>query len=345
MILGVPTSGGTLGQFPFDDNVLWLSAEDKYNKQLSMIAGLIIDRNQAEPTHAFSTTQNIDEKLDTLAKQMPTSWWELPVSNEFIRNDQTADLFDRAVVHIWHYELESLVHLPYMLRAAVDRRYEYSRLSCLSASRKLVQGWIVLRQQSKAPFICKIIDFQALKAVITLLLGILQPTPTMKDPMQIRQEEEDRELVDKVKEIFEAMQDREDDVVLSQSVEVLKTLQCVNKNDPGRGGLRLTIPHFGTISVGTSRCPLSAKGTLPTPTAQEKASANFQVHQGLQSWEENVPVTQNVPYPTPPLLTFTSSQFPPLTADMGEWPFSDEDTLLFDSLLNTDLEGNWNMNF
>jgi hypothetical protein len=61
----------------------------------------------------------------------------------------------------------------------------------------------------------------------------------------------------------------------------------------------------------------------------------------VQSWQDDVPLQQ--PYPTaPPVFTFTSSQFPPLTADMGEWPFSEDDTLLFDSLLNTDLEGNWN---
>jgi hypothetical protein len=345
LVLGVPASGGNYELFPFDDNVPWISAEDKYNKQLATIAGLIGDRNQAEPTHAFSITQNIDEKLDSLAKQMPSSWWELPVSNEFARSDHTADLFDRALVHVFHYELESLVHLPYMLRAAGDRRYEYSRLSCLNASRKLVQRWMFLLDQSQAPFCCKVIEFQAFKASITLLLGILQPTPIIKDPIQLRQEEEDRKLVDKVKTIFEKSQALDDDVVLAQSIEVLKTLQRVNQNDPGRGNIRLTIPHFGTISVRKSRCKVAAEGALPTPPVQDKANANFQVDPALQNWHSSAPVAPHVPYPTPPLLTFQSSQFPPLTAEMGEWSFSDEDTLLFDSLLNTDLEGNWNLNF
>jgi hypothetical protein len=46
------------------------------------------------------------------------------------------------------------------------------------------------------------------------------------------------------------------------------------------------------------------------------------------------------------MLSFTSSHFPTLSADMGmglgEWSFNDEDVMLFDSLVNTDLEGNWN---
>jgi hypothetical protein len=346
LILGVPASGSNSELYPFDDNVPWITAEDKYSKQLAMIAGLIVERNQAEPTHAFSTTQSIDEKLDTLAKQMPSSWWELPpLSTKFVRNDHMADLFDRALVHILHYELESLVHLPYMLRAAVDRRYDYSRLSCLNASRKLVQSWIFLREQSKSSFCCKMIEFQAFKACITLLLGILQPTPISKDPMQLRQEEEDRMLVNKVKTIFEESQVLEGDIVLAQSVEVLKTLQCVNQNNSRRGNIRLTIPHFGTISVGKGRCNIAAPGGIAPAAVQEKANANFQVDPALNNWQSEVPATQHVPYPTPPVFTFQSSQFPPLTAEMGEWPFNEEDTLLFDSLLNTDLEGNWNSNF
>jgi hypothetical protein len=275
---------------------------------------------------------------------MPSSWWELPEYCTFERNKTTADMFDRALVQLYHYELESLVHLPYMLRAAVDRRYEYSRLSCLAASRNLIQRWLFLRKNSKAPFICKLIEFQAFKAAITLLLGILQPSQTVKDPLQIQQEEEDRKLVDVVRGIFDELQAIESDVVLAQSAEVLKTLQYINLNDHGKGGnIRLTIPHFGTISVGKSRCSLAAAAARPAPNLQGNANLNasFEIDPTAQSWQNDVPLQP--PYPTPPpVLTFTSSQFPPLTADMGEWPFNEDDTLLFDSLLNTDLEGNWN---
>jgi hypothetical protein len=340
LVLGLPSASGSPEQFPFDDEAKWLTLEDKYNKHLSTIAGLIVDRNQTEPTHAFSTTQNIDERLENLAKQMPSSWWELPEYSTFERNETTADQFDRALVQIYHHELESLVHLPYMLRAAVDRRYEYSRLSCLAASRKLIQRWLFLRKNSKAPFVCKLIEFQAFKAAITLLLGVLQPSQAVKDPLQIRQEEEDRKLVDAVRGIFHELQAIDSDVVLAQSAEVLKTLQYFNLNDHGKGGnIRLTIPHFGTISVGKSRCNLAAAASNPQGNAN--LNAGFEIDPTAQSWQNAVPLQP--PYPTPPpVLTFTSSQFAPLTADMGEWPFNEDDTLLFDSLLNTDLEGNWN---
>lgn len=46
------------------------------------------------------------------------------------------------------------------------------------------------------------------------------------------------------------------------------------------------------------------------------------------------------------VLQFTSCHFPALENssmnDLTEWPFQESDTIYFDSLLNTDVEGNWN---
>jgi hypothetical protein len=45
------------------------------------------------------------------------------------------------------------------------------------------------------------------------------------------------------------------------------------------------------------------------------------------------------------VMQFTSSQFPTFesgAADSAmEWPLQDSDNMLFDSLLNTDVDGNW----
>lgn len=46
------------------------------------------------------------------------------------------------------------------------------------------------------------------------------------------------------------------------------------------------------------------------------------------------------------VLQFTSCHFPALDNssmdDLAEWSFQESDTICFDSLLNTDVEGNWN---
>lgn len=46
------------------------------------------------------------------------------------------------------------------------------------------------------------------------------------------------------------------------------------------------------------------------------------------------------------VLQFTSCHFPAFESssmnDFTEWCFQESDTIFFDSLLNTDVEGNWN---
>jgi hypothetical protein len=350
LVLGVPSSGGQT--FPFDETVKWLTVEDVYNMQLCTIAGLIVDRNQADLTHAFSTTQNIDEKLDSLAKQMSSSWWELPSVDPSLNDEELATQYDRLLVQLWHFDLESQVHLPFMLRAATDRRYEYSRISCLAASRGLITRWLFLLNRTSTPLVCRVYEFQSFTHSIILLLGILQSSCKLKDKEQIKQEEDDMNLVNSVQQVFEDLQKIKVDQVLTQSIEVLKTLKAVDFTDGRPGNLRLAIPHFGTISVtkgGASHRPDPPLRILPTTqsassTQGTNMQADFHIDPAMQNWQ-NVPVAQQA-YPTPPMLSFTSSHFPTLSADMGmglgEWSFKDEDVMLFDSLVNTDLEGNWN---
>jgi hypothetical protein len=348
LILGVPQGGGST--FPFDDTARWLSTEDIYTKNLCVIAGLILERNQAEVTHAFSATQEIDEKLDQLARQMPSSWWELPNASFKGKTEQAAEHFDKVLAHLWHFELESLVHLPFMLRAATDRRYEYSRITCLSASRGLIKRWLYL-QNCGFTITCRLIEFQAFTACVTLLLAILQPSRSIKDPEQLQQEEADRNLVNESIHTLEQLTTRYNgDIVIAQSIEVLRTLQSLNLNDGGgkSSNLRLTIPHFGTISVtkgiGVSDVDDSAKAGRRTGEPVSFQDNNFNLS-SVQPWQQQQEVMPPpAPYPTPPVLSFTSSQFPPSTADnSGDWVFQDANVMLFDSLFETDVEGHWNV--
>jgi hypothetical protein len=338
LILGVPSSGGQ--SFPFDDTAEWLSVEDIYNKHLCAIAGLVVDRNQGEITHAFSTTQNIDERLDNLAKQMPSSWWELPTTLPPSRSEEAAAQLDRVMSQLWHFELETLVHLPFMLRAATDRRYEYSRLSCLAASRGFITRWIFMQNQSSVPLVCRVYEFQVFTSAIILLLGILQPIHEAKSLEQLRQEEEDRKMVNLVKQIFQDLQKVQVDSVLSQSVDALNTLQSVNFNENRGGNLRLNIPYFGTISVSRGGSSSGKNTQTLQPVSNQQENDNRQIDPDLYD-SQNIPVTQP-PYSTLPMFSFTSSHFPTLATEVADWQFNDSDTILFDSLINTDLGGDWN---
>jgi hypothetical protein len=110
------------------------------------ISGLILTRNQGESTHAFSATHEIDEKLDSFAKQMPQAWWEISTAMMSNHTEEAIAQFERMMCQIWHFELATLLHLPFMLRVATNQRHEYSRISCLSANRGLTKRWISIRE-------------------------------------------------------------------------------------------------------------------------------------------------------------------------------------------------------
>lgn len=74
---------------------------------------------------------------------------------------------------LYHYNLLSQLHLPYMLRVAPERRHEYSRMTCVNAAREVLSRFIMFRSFNKNDFCCWTVDFFALIAAIILLLAYL----------------------------------------------------------------------------------------------------------------------------------------------------------------------------
>jgi hypothetical protein len=371
-MLGAPSATSST-PFSFDDNAPWLSTEDLYNKSLCEIAGLILTRNQADSTHAFSTTHEIDEKLGSLARQMPPTWWEIPTSIVDGRIEEVGSQLDRILCQIWHFELETLAHLPFMLRAATDRRYDYSRISCLSASRELIRRWMFIRKAHSMIFVNTLIEFQAFTAAITVLLGLLGSTPSTTDPIVLKERGEDLQLVETVVQILEGLKQRGDGVlVVNQGISVIRTLQGVLRNEgKSSGNLRLEIQHFGTISITRSGDVQSLEGErilganprsavtsigvnaqhqaglsnqTPLATGAGPTSTSMSVSKGKEY--QTVTGDGEITWMNDTVLQFTSSQFPMFEAQGMdgniEWPpFQESDILLFNSLLDTDVGVDW----
>jgi hypothetical protein len=140
------------------------------------------------------------------------------------------------------------------------------------------------------------------------------------------------------------------------------------------GILRLAIPHFGTISIargGTvqslegerilganprsqgipmqGKSPLQALCSNSTPLSigagSTWPSVSAPKQKEYQSLGDTVDVNGNDAAMQNTVLQFTSSQFPTLDAQVVDpttgWPFQESDMMFFDSLLNTDVAGNW----
>jgi hypothetical protein len=63
------------------------------------------------------------------------------------------------MTQIWYFQLEGLLHLPFMLRASTERRYEYSKFTCLKASREVIYRYNLLRGAKHNLFCCNVVDF------------------------------------------------------------------------------------------------------------------------------------------------------------------------------------------
>ncbi|KAJ5587342.1 uncharacterized protein N7459_003107 [Penicillium hispanicum] len=364
-LLGVPSCTGS-AVFPFADDAAWLSPEDLYHKNLYHISGLILARNQEDCAHSFSTTQRISEKLDSLAEQMPPAWWEMPTNILTTRTKEASIQFERIMCQIWHFELATLVHLPFMLRAATDRRYEHSRLSCLNASRNLINRWTIIRENHSTLLFSNLLEFQAFTAATTLLLGLLGPSRDL-----VQERHEDSQLIERVVQNFERLKQRGIGMsVGAQSISVIRTLQLFLHGETPSDRLRLEIPFFGIIKIARSGNlqPLEgermlganssqktfirpALSTVFSSTERTERSPILTSCSGIQSREMvgNGEGSADIVVPrNDTIWQFSGGHFQLSEAsymqgdpDISEWPFQEIDTMLFDSLANTDLVGDW----
>ena len=275
---------------------------------------------------------------------------------------------------IWHFELATLVHLPFMLRAATDRRYEYSHISCLNASRNLIKRWISIRESHNTLLFSNLLEFQAFTAATTLLLGLLSPqTSTNQDVLQ--EQYEDSQLIETIIQNFERLKQHGAEMsVGTQSISVIRTLQRFLHGGNLSDRLRLEIPFFGVIRiarsgavqplegeriVGANACQNTsflgpAQSTMSPSMTRTDCTPNFISHPRKEMFREMLGNEEsyagNGMGREDTILQISGGHFQLPEAsgiqdgpDTSEWSFQESDMIFFDSLVNTDLVGNWTL--
>jgi hypothetical protein len=357
LILGLP-AGSKFDEFGPDEvfSNPAINKDKLFMRKLCHLSTHIIDRNQCQQPVAYASTQEIDDKLDSLAREMDPSWWEIPIFRPVINGTQTEEgvtNFDRIVMQIWYFQLGVLAHLPFMLRAATERRYEYSKFSCLKAAREMIYRYLSMTVDAQRAICCKVMDFAALTSTVTLLLGILQVVQGAETPEARAQKTSDRALVQAVLKSLHLAASGGNDVMSVQSIAVIKSLVAMDSpNAPKESGsLRLTIPYFGTISIVRPKPAASSNVDERNKTSaivSKAAGMDFANTHASQSGDWGA-----VAYKTPPedlqqqMVSFTSSHFPPGQQEQAgmppfvDWNLSEADTQFFDTLLSTDVDGSW----
>ncbi|GAP84644.1 putative C6 zinc finger domain-containing protein [Rosellinia necatrix] len=243
---------------------------DKLEKQHTVVMGAIIKRNTSKGEASFSITQAIDYDLEAAARSVASDFWQLPQISSFANTTSIERM--RAVTQLMlqmnHHNLLILLHLPYMLRDPKERRWDYSKATCISSSRQLLRTFLLFRQTNHSSNACRHTDYGALTASMTLLLGYLDPKLQARDPATTSQREADRELIQEARDKLEEMAKKNDDKLARDAACIIGRLLPLLNPDlmatggGGQGGnnegvgehaaIHLEIPYLGTININPS---------------------------------------------------------------------------------------------
>ncbi|KAJ5713427.1 uncharacterized protein N7483_010608 [Penicillium malachiteum] len=226
---------------------------------LCRIAGSIIERNQKFTTVTplmARMTQTIDSELMSVDPPEVAEETDIPTSGKSM---QRAWAYDKLMARLWYYQLLAWLHLPLLLESGAHGRYDYSRQSCLEASRHMITCYISMRRLTAESFCCKSLDFQAFTAAVTLMISLIGPGG------QSQSSPNDWRAVESVMETLEKLAEGQPpDKVATRGLSVLRILKSVAKGErPSQSAnfaglsteddqsncVKVDIPYFGTISL------------------------------------------------------------------------------------------------
>ena len=260
-------------------------------------AGSIIERNQRFKTVSPSMlriTENIDSAL--LSPGLPISaedsfpqFPEEPV----VRGLAYRNLMEQ----LWYNQLMAWLHLPLFLKSGTDERlYEYSRESCLGASRNMITSYASIRRLTAGSFCCKSLDFQAFTAAVTLLINLLGPP-------KLHASCDDWPAIETVMTSLENLADTQPpDKVATRALNILRILKRAATQETtvqsdnsvvlppidASGRMKVQIPYFGTICLychaPSGRLPMTQQ---PNTGPSNQASTGVAFHNALSFNVEN----------------------------------------------------------
>ena len=267
LLLSLPSSISS-NAFASEEAMMGSTSTEKMDRVHAVIALRIIERNEADNYQEFATTQAIDYDLQRAAKTVPPAWWKIPELHAGLDGPtMTSDVL-RGQTQIIHYNLLTIVHLPFMLRNGMERRYDYSKITSIYASREVLTRFIPFRAFVKVAYCCRLVDFCAFTASFALLLAHLDSHRNSYGDILSHQRLNDRALIEKAMETMDALNRVSGDTLSMQTGEVIRKLLAVeadaadgnnsystsnvSEEDTTDGqdpSFRLKIPYLGTVKI------------------------------------------------------------------------------------------------
>ncbi|UKZ57440.1 hypothetical protein TrVGV298_011297 [Trichoderma virens] len=243
ILLGFPSAVTTRGTK--DDLTQVLSPSQRIYRRLCIIMGSVIERNQNPAKASYATTVQLDQDMEDLKNSFPPEW-----TGQYGPDATTDSIYSQEAVYIFFYSTLKHIHLPYMLKAKGDRRYEHSRLSAMEACRGIIKSYLRLRGSTKTEVIqCELMDFLTFSSAIALILGILSGAGE-SSPSALTGYAEEWQLVERLIGELRKTNSLLECTVAKQSAEVLETLVAASYGTyTVQDDFVLVVPYFGRLRI------------------------------------------------------------------------------------------------
>ena len=293
-----------------------------HRSRLASICRQVADLDHEVTHQSYVQALALDEKLESMMKEQPKDFWDVPNVPPTARTAESYEVLERLMVQMWHFELKIFIHLPFLLRAPEESRYEYSKVAALQASRNIVMRWFALRNAGITQACCRFAELGVFIAAMTLTLDILIDMATKEKSEVQKSKGSDFAMICRVISEMEKLGKActRERIAKRSAIVLKKILSSLDPSKQGLGKARLSVPYFGTIELDYKKVPVRPAFDLDSGTAKKLSSHGSSGHM--------------------PVFSFSQSALWPTTNEFGNCEL-DFDIVLYDGLQDLDVDGNW----
>lgn len=316
LILGLPPSISDVHPGVLRPH-LTASVQERVMFEFSIIAGHIIERNQNCRSVDYSITERIEEELIQYRNGVASAVLDTtPTSSMPLET-----LYRLQVAKIYYHNHCKMLHLPYMLKASINRKYEHNRLAALEASRQIISAWQDLRDccGSEIMIMCDLMDFQVFTAAIVLVINLLSPYC----PDDGHQQARDWDLVHDISRNLDKVSQEMECNVAYQAARLLEHLSAAHHGMyEGPETYEATIPYFGRVRISQIR-------KVPQPPVEVAQLEGRKAHEKFSN-----------------MVEFSADSFVPFSQNyMGDYLTEAELGVDWTAVFNMDIDYDWSQSF
>lgn len=308
LMLGLP-SGSLEDDFAAPEAIELCTPIERMERLQSVAGGRILQRGKVD-LHDIAAMHELDQLLQDAAALMPAQWWLIPDLGQPNQGMDKLRETIRMMNQFAHYIILLQLHLPYMLSSSLDGRFEYSKITAVTASRELLSRFVSFRCHSPCTAYCRGIDFLAFIASTALCLAHIDASRQQHSgrldgahchwggaiSSLSHQRLSDRGMMERALECLEVTAAAGPDILASKIAGILQHLLTIEgdaangsryhatavvdtpRGEPGCDGhlqdggtsLQISIPYFGTIEIQRSVVSSSMPSDLALLQLQEQ---------------------------------------------------------------------------